>query len=89
MAESAPDPRQALAAEALDKLEARIREQASIAPQFSMEWRAHFADLAHLAAVRGEVEEDTTDDPECPHGKRASDGAWCAWMEHHKEPTNG
>lgn len=21
-------------------------------------------------------------DPECPHGKRASDGAWCAWMEH-------
>jgi hypothetical protein len=39
-------------AEALDDVEQRIRHQAKAAPVGSMEWRAHFADLAHIEAAR-------------------------------------
>lgn len=42
------------AATVLDELERRIRHQAAAAQVGSMEWRAHFADLAHLEAVRME-----------------------------------
>lgn len=37
---------------ALDEIEQRIRDQASVAPVGSMEWRAHIADLAHVEATR-------------------------------------
>lgn len=36
----------------LDDVERRIRHQASVAQVGSMEWRAHFADLAHIEAAR-------------------------------------
>lgn len=46
------------ASEALAAVESRIREQASVAPVASMEWRAHMADLMHVTAVRREIESE-------------------------------
>ena len=43
------------AAEALDKVEARIREQASAQTVGSMPWRAHMADIMHINEVRKEL----------------------------------
>lgn len=45
------------ASEALDVVEKRIRDQASVARVGSMEWRAHMADVMHVTAVRMELEE--------------------------------
>lgn len=39
----------------LDMVEARIRHQSKSAQVGSMEWRAHMADLMHIADVRCEV----------------------------------
>ena len=39
---------------ALDEVERRIRDQASVQPVGSMAWRAHMADVAHVTEVRRE-----------------------------------
>lgn len=43
------------AEDALNAVESRIRNQASVADIGSMEWRAHMADLSHIEAVRMEM----------------------------------
>lgn len=40
----------------LDAVEARIRDQAQAAPLGSMQWRAHMADIAHVSALRMELQ---------------------------------
>lgn len=46
--------------EVLDELERRIRHQSEAAAPLSMEWRAHMADLAHINALRRELEDESS-----------------------------
>jgi hypothetical protein len=41
-------------ADALDEVERRIGDQASVQPVGSMAWRAHMADVIHVGEVRKE-----------------------------------